>query len=111
MLEEFKEKKILILGLGKEGTSTLRFIRKKFPNKIIGIADQKTKKQLDKYLQKIIEKDKKLLLHLGKKYLESLNLYEVVFKSPGVQLPKSSTAKSHHRQQFLLKTSGRKLSE
>lgn len=92
-LEELKDKKVLILGLGKEGMSSLKFIRKSFPDKIIGIADRKTLKQFDNNLQKIITKDKKLKFHLGRKYQEYLNFYDVIFRSPGVRLPKSTTAK------------------
>lgn len=84
-LEELKDKKLLILGLGKEGLSTLKTLRKKFPNKIIDIADQDT--------QRIIDRDDKLKYHLGKNYQESLNLYDVIFKSPGIKITKSTIAK------------------
>lgn len=91
-IEELKNKKILILGLGNEGMSTLKFLRRTFPDKIIGIADEKTQKELGSNLQKIITKDNKLKLHLGRNYQDSFNLYEVIFRSPGIRLPKSTTA-------------------
>jgi len=40
-LKELGNKKILILGFGREGEDTLLFLRKKFPHKNIDIADQK----------------------------------------------------------------------
>lgn len=83
---DLKNKKILILGLGREGLSTLRFLRKQFPVKIIGVADQKQLAQLAKSTQKIITSDKKIRLHLGKKYQKSIEKYDTIFKSPGIRL-------------------------
>src|SRR3989338_2943726 len=39
-LQELATKKILLLGFAREGRDTLLFLRKKFPKKVIGIADQ-----------------------------------------------------------------------
>jgi len=43
-LNELKDKKILILGFGREGKDTLLFLKKLFPKKKISIADQKLDK-------------------------------------------------------------------
>lgn len=80
---EFKrleDKKILILGFGKEGRDTFRFLRKLFPKKTIGIADVKDKIQDTKY------KIQNTKLHLGKNYLKALKDYEVIIKSPGIPI-------------------------
>ncbi len=53
-LKELKNKKILILGFGKEGRDTFKFLRKIFPTKTIGIADKLTLKELNPQAQKII---------------------------------------------------------
>ena len=66
MLEEFKNKKIVILGYGREGKDTLLFLRKLFPKKKIGLADQK----------------------FGKDYLKKLKDYDVIIKSPGIPFKK-----------------------
>lgn len=66
MLENFANKKILILGFGREGRDTLRFLRKLFPEKKIGIADQK----------------------FDKNYLKKIKDYDVVIKTPGLPFKK-----------------------
>jgi len=78
LIKKFKNKKICIVGFGKEGLSTFNILRKIFPNKNIGIADLK-KKLTDK---------KNLTLHLGKNYLASLSNYDVIFRSPGIPATK-----------------------
>ncbi len=50
LLNELADKKILILGFGREGEDTLLFLKKLFPKKKIGIADQKFDKN---YLKKL----------------------------------------------------------
>ena len=74
-LEELKDKKILILGFGREGQDTFRFLRKLFPKKIIGIADKS---------EKIKKPDKNTETHLGENYLLALKKYDIVIKSPGI---------------------------
>ena len=69
-----KDKKILILGLGREGMSSFKFLRKKFPEKIIGVADQRN---LD-----FKEKDTKT--HFGKDYLRAIGEYDLIIKAPGI---------------------------
>ncbi|MBI2642234.1 MAG: UDP-N-acetylmuramoyl-L-alanine--D-glutamate ligase [Candidatus Wildermuthbacteria bacterium] len=61
-VQDLKDKKILILGFGREGKDTLLFLHKHFPKKKIGIADQKQ----------------------GKGYLKKIKDYDVIIKSPGV---------------------------
>ncbi|MFA4998901.1 MAG: Mur ligase family protein [Candidatus Paceibacterota bacterium] len=86
-LEELRNKKILILGFGREGIDTFSFLRKLFPNKVLGIADKS---------EKIKKPGKKTVLHLGKNYLEAIKKYDLVVKSPGIPfgiIPKSSFGK------------------
>jgi UDP-N-acetylmuramoylalanine--D-glutamate ligase len=78
--EEFKDKKILILGFGKEGRDTFKFLRKLFPNKILGIADKSELKDIKK------EKFSNVKWHLGKNYLNSLKDYDIIIKSPGIPI-------------------------
>ena len=86
-LNELKNRKILILGFGREGRDTFLFLRKLFPKKTIGIADK---------LAKIKKPDKKTRLYSGKNYLKSLKNHDVIIKSPGIPfkiLPKSALKK------------------
>jgi len=87
LLNEFKNKKILILGFGREGRDTFRFLRKLFPKKIIGIADRLKIKNL---------RFKRVKLHFGENYLRAIKNYDIIIKSPGVPfkiLPKSGLNK------------------
>lgn len=73
-LNELKDKKILILGFGREGKDTLFFLKKLFPRKKIDVADQK----------------------FDKNYLKKLKGYDLIIKSPGIPfkiLPKHSLKK------------------
>ncbi len=73
---ELNNKKILILGFGKEGEDTLDFIRQNFPKQQIGIADKR-----DNLLPK-----EGVVMHLGESYLSALNDFDVVIKSPGIPM-------------------------
>ena len=70
----FENKKILILGFGKEGRSSYEFIRKILPEKPLAIADMKD----------IELKDDKVRLITGEDYLSHLSEFDLVLKSPGI---------------------------
>ncbi len=84
MLENFEEKRILILGFGKEGRDTYFGLRKLFPNKLLGIADQKKFSIFNSQFSKQLKKDKNIKLHLGEGYLKAIGEYEVIIKTPGI---------------------------
>jgi len=87
-IKELENKKIIILGMGREGLETLKFLRKYFPKKIIGVGDQLKLKELNSQTQKIIKKDKKVKKHLGKNYFSFIKEYDTIIKSPGIPLKK-----------------------
>lgn len=70
----FKNKKVLILGFGREGMSTYRFLRNMYPDMHLTIAD-KNEIKLD---------DKNVTLVCGDSYMDSLNDFDIVMKSPGI---------------------------
>ncbi len=83
-LNELKDKSVLILGLGQEGQDTFSFLRKIFSEKKIALADQLKFEKLPKNFQKILNKDKRIGLHLGKNYLYSIKKYDIIIKTPGI---------------------------
>jgi len=84
MFQKFANKKILILGLGIEGQNSYKLLRSFFPEKEIGIADITELKNINPQLKKDLAKDKKIIYHLGAKYLKNINKYDVIIKSPGI---------------------------
>lgn len=72
-----KDKKVLILGFGREGKSTYRLIQQVKGYESLGIAD----------LNPVTESlEENVTLITGENYQKSLNLYDVVLKSPGIVL-------------------------
>lgn len=80
-ITDLKDKKILILGLGKEGIDTFNFLRKAFPKKNLGLAD------VDRTKKNIFKNKKNINLYLGKNYLKALKQgkYNLIIKSPGIK--------------------------
>ncbi len=74
--KELENKKVLILGFGKEGKETLAFLRELFPDKVFYIADENESVKLPDSNTKLI---------LGKDYLNSLDEYDLIIKSPGIK--------------------------
>ena len=74
IIDYIKNKKILILGFGREGKSTLGYIRKHLPEKHLTIGDMK-KPEVD---------DENISLIYGNDYLKCLGDFDIVFKSPGI---------------------------
>ncbi|MBR4708447.1 MAG: UDP-N-acetylmuramoyl-L-alanine--D-glutamate ligase [Pseudobutyrivibrio sp.] len=74
-----KDKKVLILGFGREGQSSFRMITSVGGYACLDIADANT-----------VSADLTAMHHVitGEGYLDCLNDYDVVFKSPGIVLPK-----------------------
>lgn len=71
-----EDKKILILGYGREGQSTYRFIRRCYPDKVVAIYD---KKEITDPLQHVV-------LHHGETFDDLLLEYDFIIKSPGIVL-------------------------
>lgn len=69
--EILNNKRILILGFGREGKSTYEFIKKYVKYSDLGIADKNEIKVPEK-------------VWCGENYLEAIKEYEVIIKSPGI---------------------------
>ncbi len=105
-MQQFKKifperKSVLILGFGKEGHSTFSFLAKYFPECKVGIADQNTR---------IADEGIKVPLYLGKDYLQAINDYDLIIKSPGIVLrdiPESTKEKITSQTDLFLREFGR----
>jgi len=77
-LNKLKDKRILILGFSREGKDNFLFLRKVFPEKVLGIADQNSKLKFQN------SELKRVRWHLGRNYLRALKNYDLIIKSPGI---------------------------
>ena len=75
-------RRVLILGFGREGRSTYRFLRNHFPMLLLRIADVNP----DISNEAEILNDDRVELFLGDGYLDNLNNFDVIIKSPGVNI-------------------------
>jgi UDP-N-acetylmuramoylalanine--D-glutamate ligase len=85
-LSELKEKSILILGFGTEGQATYEFLRHRWPQKMLSIADQRNMDEYPEDLVRRIENDPAIRLNFGPHYLDHLDasFCEVIIKTPGI---------------------------
>lgn len=83
-LKSLKNKKILILGFGKEGIDTYLALRKLFPVKVLGVADKKELREFDSKTQKILLNDKNLKTFFGKGYLTKAGEHNLIIQTPGI---------------------------
>ncbi len=90
LIQYLKNKKILILGFGKEGQSTYKLIRKYLQNQQLYIADNKEDFQKD---YKFLEQDNNVTYISGNKYLDNLDEYDIIMKSPGISFVGIDTSK------------------
>ncbi len=80
LLEILKDRHILILGFGREGQSTYRLLINTIPENNIAIADQNKD-----VLNKIdFDVDANCRTILGEHYLENLDDFDLIIKSPGI---------------------------
>jgi UDP-N-acetylmuramoylalanine--D-glutamate ligase len=86
ILSELRGKRVLILGFGREGQSTLSFLQERAPDIDIGIADQRTRDQMSPREQAAISALPTGRVLLGQSYLEAIREAEVVFRAPGLSL-------------------------
>lgn len=76
IIDFFANKNILILGFGREGQSSYKFLRKHLPYQHLTIADKKD----------ISFVETNVTIITGDDYLESINDFDMVIKTPGISL-------------------------
>ena len=82
IIEFLRNKNIAIVGFGKEGKSSYRFIRKYLSNQKLTIIDNNDK-LLDNNEE--LKEDKNLEFVLGSDALNNLGIYDLIIKAPGVR--------------------------
>jgi len=78
--------KILILGFGREGKSTYKHLRKSNPAGLLTIADQNPDIVNGKGEACLAPTDPNVAFKLGDDYLQNLDEYDIIIKSPGISL-------------------------
>ncbi len=82
IIAKTENKKILILGFGKEGQSAYLLLRKYLPEQKFAIADASEKVKESP----LLTNDSNLTLHLGENYLSVLPDFDLIIKTPGIAL-------------------------
>ncbi|MCM1371024.1 MAG: UDP-N-acetylmuramoyl-L-alanine--D-glutamate ligase [Clostridium sp.] len=93
ILEFLKNKKIAVVGFGKEGKSTYKFIRK-YSNQHLTILDS-NENLLSQNEE--LESDKNIDIITGKNYLDSLEDFDLIIKSPGIKFKDIDISKFEER--------------
>ncbi|MEG1555567.1 MAG: hypothetical protein RR356_02435, partial [Bacteroidales bacterium] len=81
ILNAIKGQNVVILGFGREGVSTYKFIRRYFPEQPITISDKSEVLNTEEF-----KSDRHLTVITGEKYDQGLDQYDLIFKTPGVNL-------------------------
>ena len=92
IINEINIKKVIILGFGREGRSTYKFIRKYLPNKKLYIGDIQ-----DLNNDELIKNDNNVELKCGAYYLNNLNDYDLIIKTPGITFKDIDTSKIYDK--------------
>ena len=83
LVKYFEDKKVIILGFGREGKSSYNFLRKNFDDMKIEIVDEnKNLIEENPYLKE----DKNLEFNLSSDFFKDIDNYDVVLKTPGISL-------------------------
>lgn len=87
LLEQIANQPVLILGFGREGRSTYHFLRSRFPDLPLAVAD--------KSRDQTAYDDDRLTFYVGPDYLKSLVDFPIIIKTPGIppNLPEIRQAK------------------
>ena len=78
IFKRLRGKRILILGFGREGKSSLAFIKKYLPHAIVGVAD--------KNAEALKDLGNEVAVYSGENYFDAINAYDIILKTPGISL-------------------------
>lgn len=94
LIQYFRDKKVLILGFGKEGQSTYKLIRRYLKGQHLYIAD---KRENFEQSFELLKKDKNITCISGEKYIENLQDYDIIMKAPGISFAYIDTTQYLHK--------------
>ncbi|GHU85589.1 UDP-N-acetylmuramoylalanine--D-glutamate ligase [Bacteroidia bacterium] len=87
---DFSNKKIVILGFGREGQSSYKYLRNILGDSLLTIADvNENVKNND-----LLSNDEHLNFILGENYLDKVSDFDVIIKSPGISLKNHQSLKN-----------------
>lgn len=84
LLADLRGRRVLILGFGREGRSTLSFLQERVPDASLGVADRRTLAQMSEEEQTALAALPADRVMLGPSYLDSIRDFEVIVRSPGM---------------------------
>jgi UDP-N-acetylmuramoyl-L-alanine---L-glutamate ligase len=95
-LAELETKSILILGFGTEGQATYEFLRRRWPNKPLSIADRRAIGEFPPEVAARLRNDPEALFNFGPRYLDSADGYncDVIIKTPGIPATTDAVARA-----------------
>jgi len=88
IIDKLKNKNIAILGFGKEGISSYKFIRRHLNQKLTIIDKNENIKE-----NEVLLNDENIKFVVGDNYLSNLEQYDIIIKSAGVSLKDIDTSK------------------
>ena len=80
IIDYLKNKKLVILGFGREGQATYKLIRKYLKDQEIYIRDKNENIKNNE----LLINDKNVIFELGDNYLDNLDKFDLILKSPGI---------------------------
>lgn len=86
IIEKLRNKNVAILGFGREGKATYNLIRSKLKEQELVIIDKN-----DVSNDSLLEKDSNVTFVYGDDYLDNLQKYDLIIKSPGISLKDVNT--------------------
>ncbi|MDY0077889.1 MAG: UDP-N-acetylmuramoyl-L-alanine--D-glutamate ligase [Bacteroidales bacterium] len=81
LLQQCHNKRILIAGFGREGKSSLRFIKTYLPDVTVAVADKNPE-----CASALAAIDPKIPFFSGENYLNQIDNFDILLKSPGIKL-------------------------
>jgi UDP-N-acetylmuramoylalanine--D-glutamate ligase len=96
-LADLASRSIVIAGFGVEGRDVFRFLRTRFPDKPLAIAESRSLDTLDPAGRELVAADPQAVLHSGPDHLRHVAEYGVAFRSPGIPLAHPAFADARRR--------------